>query len=286
MNVKADRATKLSPIRPLSHQPTAPSGTLARDMCNRSTAGRPKHVMADRASNAPPSAGDRVTRVLLVDDRPLIRAGLRAMLHEHWGLTVVGEATDCAQAVKQACDLQPDVIIIDTLACAIDAIEVTRRLSSECRQSTPRILLLGNAPSDSLYEAMQAGASGLLLTYADPRDLIATVQMVAAGYILAPSCLPREVVQGLLHQKTLGPAPQELQTLTQRERDVLTLVAQGSTNGEIATILCLSESTVKSHMQHLLAKLGLRNRVEVAIYAYEVGLVQVGSAPLPQRQEL
>jgi DNA-binding NarL/FixJ family response regulator len=93
--------------------------------------------------------------------------------------------------------------------------------------------------------------------------------------------LPREVVQDLLYQKTLGPAPQELQALTQRERDVLTLVAQGSTNNEIATTLCLSESTVKSHMQHVLAKLGLRNRLEVAIYAYEVGLVQVGSARLP-----
>lgn len=280
MSMEAERANKLSPARPICRQPTAHAGISAADIPNHLAAYRPERVMTDRVSNAHQRNGDEVTRVLLVDDRLLARTGLRAILHGHWGLEVVGEATDSAQAVQQTRDLRPDVVIIDTSACAIDAVETTRRLGSECRQSTARVLLLGNAPSDYLYETIQAGASGLLLTYASSEDLVSAVRMVAAGYALVPSSLPTEVVQDLLRQKTLGPGPQELETLTQRECDVLTQVAQGSTNAEIASTLCLSESTVKSHMQHLLAKLGLRNRVEAVIYSYETGLVHLGATPL------
>ncbi|MFA1550262.1 LuxR C-terminal-related transcriptional regulator [Actinomadura chokoriensis] len=221
-----------------------------------------------------------------MDDRALIRSGLRALLQEHPDIHVIGEAATTEDALRLALASAPDIVVVDASAHTIDAVETTRLLVTRCAAPRPRVLIVINAlGDDSGHEAIRAGASGLLLNHADPRELVAALRMVAAGYLLLVASDPGpKKAAGLPEPPEVKYVAAELESLTQRELDVLALAARGHTNAEISAALCLSESTVKSHIQHMLEKLRLRNRVHAVIYAYEAGLVKIGTASLDHLQ--
>ena len=216
-------------------------------------------------------------RVLIADDQALVRAGFRAILETQADLEVVGEAADGTEAVHLAQQLRPDVVLMDIRMPGLDGIEATRRLLRE--PEAPRVLMLTTFDLDEyLYEAMKAGAGGFLLKDA-PRDkLIDAVRTVAAGDALLAPALLRRLVEDYISRPAPGAAPPaELDELTPREREVLTLIARGLANAEIAARMFVSEATVRTHVTHILAKLGLRDRVQAVVLAYETGLVRPGS---------
>jgi DNA-binding NarL/FixJ family response regulator len=233
--------------------------------------------MDDPRDMRPPAdtAHDDRIRILLVDDRALTRTGMRAILEQFPDLHVVGEAGDCSEAVKQTLDRGPHVVIIDALAHAMEAVDVARRIHSDCVRRPSRVLVLINEPDEVSAEALRAGAQGLLLKKASPDEFASAIRLVARGYaVLAPSAGRHDGVA--FQPASPQRSREELEKLTERERDVLQLLARGGTNAEIAQELQLSESTVKSHVQHLLDKLGLRNRIHAVIYAFELGLIKNG----------
>jgi DNA-binding NarL/FixJ family response regulator len=214
--------------------------------------------------------------VLLADDQALVRGGLRAMLEAEDDLRIVGEAEDGAQAVEEALLRKPDVILMDIRMPGTDGIEATRRLAA--RGSTARVLVVTTFDLDEyVFAALRAGASGFLLKDADPDRLVAAIRTVAAGEtLLAPS-----ITRRLIEHFVAGPDPAvatqtRFADLTERELEVLGLVARGLSNGEIAETLFLSEATVKTHVTRFLSKLGLRDRVQAVVLAYETGLAVPG----------
>ena len=216
----------------------------------------------------------RSLRVLIVDDDNLMRAGLRAVLSSDETIDVVGEAADGAQAVEQTLALTPDVVLMDVRMPAVDGIEATRRIVAV--RPAARILILTTFEDDDyVLNALRAGAAGFLLKRIQPEHLIAGIHTIAGGDgLLAP-----QVTQTVIEQIAAQPVPDtsavgRLRQLTPRERDVLTLVAQGLSNAEIADSLVVEESTVKTHMKRILAKLHLRDRIHAVILAYETGLVR------------
>jgi DNA-binding NarL/FixJ family response regulator len=212
-------------------------------------------------------------RVLLVDDRSLSLAGLRSILDSENNVTVVGEALEGEQALTLVEELHPDVVVIDALAYRIDAVELAGRMARKFGVGVPAIMLLANVPEDRLLETFRSGVRALLLRQSSSDELIAAVQMVAAGYVLmAPSQVPSIGLRGALTDPDEWAANGGLEGLTGREFDVLELVARGLSNSEISDELSVSESTVKSHVRSTLAKLGLRNRVQLVILAYRLGL--------------
>jgi DNA-binding NarL/FixJ family response regulator len=215
-----------------------------------------------------------MTRVLLVDDQALVRAGFRLIL-ERAGLVVVGEAADGEQAVEAAASEQPDVVLMDVRMPRMDGIEATRRIVAA--QPEVRVLALTTFDLDEyVMSAVRAGASGFMLKDVDPDDLVHAVRVVARGdAMLAP-----ELTRRLLHRFAASPAPRPLPAeVTEREAAVLKLVARGWSNTEIAGELFLSEATVKTYVSRLLTKLDRRDRVQLAVLAYELGLVRVGEPP-------
>jgi DNA-binding NarL/FixJ family response regulator len=218
-----------------------------------------------------------VIRILIADDQALVRAGFRAILETQADLEVVGEAADGADAVHLAQQLRPDVVLMDIRMPGLDGIEATRRLLRE--PDAPRVLMLTTFDLDEyLYEAMKAGAGGFLLKDAPRDQLIDAVRTVAAGDALLAPALLRRLVEDYISRPAPGAAPPaELDELTPREREVLTLVARGLANAEIASRIFVSEATVRTHITHILAKLGLRDRVQAVVLAYETGLVRPGS---------
>lgn len=214
-------------------------------------------------------------RILLVDDQALLRAGFRMMLSAEPDLDVVGEAGDGAAAIELAGRLHPDVILMDIRMPGMDGIEATRRLAGPGIDRPARILMLTTFGLDEyVVEALRAGASGFLLKDSSPEDLIAAIHVIASGEaLLAPSVTRRLLDRFASRLPALGEAPNPaLADLTEREREVLRLVAQGLSNAEIAERLVVSETTVKTHVSHLLGKLGLRDRVQAVIFAYQAGL--------------
>jgi DNA-binding NarL/FixJ family response regulator len=214
-------------------------------------------------------------RVLLVDDQALLRAGFRMMLSAERDLDVVGEAGDGAAAIELAGRLHPDVILMDVRMPGMDGIEATRRLAGPGVADPARVLMLTTFGLDEyVVEALRAGASGFLLKDSSPEDLIEAIHVIAAGEaLLAPSVTRRLLDRFASRLPALAEAPNPaLAELTEREREVLRLVAQGLSNAEIAMRLVVSETTVKTHVSHLLAKLGLRDRVQAVILAYQTGL--------------
>ncbi|MGH3272850.1 MAG: response regulator [Streptosporangiaceae bacterium] len=220
-------------------------------------------------------------RVLVVDDQELVRAGFCVILEAAEGITVIGEAANGAQAVAVAAAQVPDVVLMDVRMPEMDGLEATRLITGGERAGGPRVVMLTTFDLDDyVYEALRAGASGFLLKDAPRHDLIAAVRRVAAGdALLAPSVTMRLIEAFARRPALTAPAPSRLASLTARERDILMLLARGKTNAEVAAGLFVSEATVKTHVGHLLAKLGLRDRVQAVILAYETGLVVPGEIP-------
>jgi DNA-binding NarL/FixJ family response regulator len=221
-----------------------------------------------------------VIRVLLVDDQLLVRTGFRMILQGERDIQVVGEAGDGRAGVDLAHRLQPDVVLMDIRMPVLDGVEATRLLAAPGHATAVKVLILTTFDADEfVVEALRAGASGFLLKDAPPQQLIDAVRVVAAGdALLAP-----RVTRRLLDRfATRLPAPQQakpeaLRELTEREVEVLGLIARGLSNREIAARLTLSEATVKTHVSHVLDKLGLRDRAQAVVLAYEAGLVEPGS---------
>jgi DNA-binding NarL/FixJ family response regulator len=216
------------------------------------------------------------TRVLLVDDQPLLRTGFRMILSAEPDLTVVGEAGDGATAVELARRLKPDVVLMDIRMPVMDGIQATRALAGPGVEDPIKILILTTFGLDEyVVESLRAGASGFLLKDAPPEDLVEAIRIVAAGdALLAPSVTRRllDRVASRLPSASEGTNP-ALSELTEREMEVLKLVARGLSNAEIAEKLVVSETTVKTHVSRVLSKLDLRDRVQAVILAYETGLV-------------
>jgi len=215
-------------------------------------------------------------RVLVADDQELVRAGFCVIL-EAAGFTVVGEAADGEAAVALAASERPDVVLMDVRMPVMDGLEATRRITSS-GDGAPKVVILTTFDLDDyVYEALRAGASGFLLKDAPRADLAAAIRVAAAGdALLAPSVTRRLIEAFARRPAPAAPSPSRLASLTPRERDILLLVARGQSNAEIARDLVVSEATVKTHVGHLLAKLGLRDRVQAVILAYETGAVTPG----------
>ena len=215
-------------------------------------------------------------RVLLADDQSLVRAGFRMILKAEPGIEVVGEAGDGAEAVARARELAPDVVLMDIRMPVLDGIEATRQVVRD--ESSPRVLVLTTFDLDEyVYGALRAGASGFLLKDAPEEQLVSAIRVIATGGSLFAPSVTRRLIEEFSRRTTPTPPPQ-LDELTAREVEVLRLVARGLTNAEIAREFVVSEHTVKTHVAHLLRKLGLRDRTQAVVTAYESGLVRPGEA--------
>lgn len=226
-------------------------------------------------------------RVLVVDDQSLVRAGFRTILDSEDGIEVVGEAADGMEALAQVAALEPDVVCMDVQMPGMDGLEATRRITADDTSRAAVLVLTTFNREDYLFAALDAGASGFLLKNSSPEQLIEAVQIVARGDALLSPDVTRRVIEAVAGRTApaavaapvasaaaLAPAPAELATLTEREREVLELLAQGISNAEIAERLWVGEATVKTHVSKVLMKLALRDRVHAVVYAYEHGVVR------------
>jgi DNA-binding NarL/FixJ family response regulator len=217
-----------------------------------------------------------VIRVLLADDQDLVREGLRMLLDAEPDLEVVGEAANGKEALAEARRLDPDVLVMDVRMPELDGIEATRRLVEAGGRA--RVLVLTTFDLDEyVYRALRAGASGFLLKDASREQLTGAVRTVADGQALLAPSITRRLIEDFCRRPEPGTLPSEAAGLSERELDVLRLLARGLSNGEIASQLYLSEATVKSHVARILQKLDLRDRAQVIVYAYESGLIQPGA---------
>jgi DNA-binding NarL/FixJ family response regulator len=217
-----------------------------------------------------------VIRVVVADDQALVRSGFRMILDSQRDIEVVAEAGDGREALEQARELEPDVVLMDIRMPELDGLEATRRLLAG--DGSTRVLILTTFDADEyVYEAMKSGASGFLLKDVRPEQLAEAVRVVAAGESLLAPTITRRLIEQFVRRPPPGSAkPPQLEELTDREVDVLLLVARGLSNSEIAHELVLTEATVKTHLTHILSKLDLRDRVQAVVLAYESGVVQPG----------
>jgi DNA-binding NarL/FixJ family response regulator len=219
-------------------------------------------------------------RVLLVDDQPLLRMGFGMILNAQPDITVIGEAGDGAEAVRATQELSPDVILMDVRMPGVDGVEATRRIVSSTVGDGPRVIILTTFDLDDYaFAGLRAGASGFLLKDVPPEELTAAIRAVASGDAVVSPRITRKLLDRYATQlpdprDDTAPAAADLARLTEREREVLLQVAAGLSNAEIAAELVLSEATVKTHVTRILAKLGLRDRVQAVVYAYQTGLVR------------
>jgi len=217
-------------------------------------------------------------RVVLVDDQALVRAGFRMVLEFSGGITVVGEAGDGAEALRLLRTVEADVVVMDVRMPVLDGVAATREICAA--GPTPRVLVLTTFDTEAdAFAALQAGASGFLLKNVPPEELVAAIHVIATGDAVVAPRITRRLLDRFAGR--LAPVPQgpALQALTEREHEVLLHVAQGLSNAEIASRLVVTEATVKTHVGRILAKLGLRDRVQAVVLAYESGLVKPGATP-------
>jgi DNA-binding NarL/FixJ family response regulator len=215
----------------------------------------------------------RRLRVVIADDQALMRAGFRMLLEAQGDIEIVGEAENGREAVEAVRRTSPDVVLMDIRMPVMDGVEATRRLPGV------RVVILTTFDLDEyVVDALRAGASGFLLKDSPPEDLVRAVRTAAAGDALLSPAVTRRLLDAVVPRlPDRRPPPRALESLTERELDVLRLVAQGLANAEIAERLVVTEATVKTHVSHVLAKLGLRDRVQAVVLAYDVGLVRPGS---------
>lgn len=214
-----------------------------------------------------------MTRVLIADDQALVRAGFRVLIDSAPDLEVVGEAGDGLEAIELARTLHADVVLMDVRMPVLDGLAATRELAGDA--DGPRIIILTTFDIDEyVFEALRAGASGFLLKDTEPAELLQAVRIVAAGEaLLAPSVTRRLIEEFATRPDPHRTPPGALEVLTEREREVLALVARGLSNGEIATELYISPATAKTHVSRVMMKLGARDRAQLVVTAYETGLV-------------
>jgi DNA-binding NarL/FixJ family response regulator len=217
-----------------------------------------------------------VIRVFIADDQALVRGDFRMILDAQPDIEVVGEAQDGREALRSVSELRPDVVLMDIRMPEMDGLETTRRIVTD--EDAPRVLMLTTFDmNEYVYEAMKSGASGFLLKDVKPEQLADAVRTGAAGDALLASAITRRLIEEFVRRPPPGStAPPELETLTDRELEVLKLIAKGHSNEEIAKELFVSMATVKTHITHILMKLDLRDRVQAVVLAYESGLVQPG----------
>jgi DNA-binding NarL/FixJ family response regulator len=221
-----------------------------------------------------------VIRTLIVDDQSMIRVGIRAILEAQDDITVVGEAENGQLGVQRTRSLRPDVVLMDVRMPVLDGLAATRALlgPDRAQEHTPRVLMLTTFDLDDyIYAALQAGASGFLLKDSEPEDLLRAVRVVAAGEALLAPSITRRLIESFVAARPRRPAGvTALNGLTDREREVLRLLALGRSNAEIAAALFIAEQTTKTHVSRILQKLGLRDRVQAVVFGYETGLVTPG----------
>ncbi|MEV6317888.1 response regulator transcription factor [Streptomyces sp. NPDC051776] len=218
-------------------------------------------------------------RVLIADDQMMVREGFSVLLGAQPDIEVVGEALDGHQAVAQVGELRPDVVLMDVRMPGMNGLEATRRIAGDREEDAgTRVLILTTFDLDEyVFEALRAGASGFLLKDASARQLADAVRVVAAGEaLLAPTVTRRLLSEFTRLGAPKAPRMDRIEALTERETEVLALIAQGLSNGEIAMRLIVSEATVKTHVSRILVKLSLRDRTQAAVFAYEIGLVTPG----------
>jgi DNA-binding NarL/FixJ family response regulator len=223
------------------------------------------------------------TRCLIADDQAMVREGFAAVLAAQPGLAVTGQAANGAEAVSKARDLAPDVVLMDVRMPVMDGLQATREiLRGATGERQPRVLMLTTFDLDDyVYEALRAGASGFLLKDATAAELVHAVRVVAAGEALLAPSVTRRLIADFASRPRESPAPSPaLGTLTQRETDVLRLIARGLSNSEISHTLVIAEQTTKTYVGRILAKLNLRDRAQAVVVAYETGLVTPGG-PTP-----
>jgi DNA-binding NarL/FixJ family response regulator len=211
--------------------------------------------------------------VVLADDQALVRRGFRLILEAEPDLEVVDEAEDGQQAVDAVRRHRPAVVLMDIQMPGLDGLEATRRILGEAGNTTRVLILTTFERDDYVFQALQIGASGFLLKTAPPEDLVTAVRVVARGEALLSPSVTRRVIQEVVASRRHVPRSPDLDRLTQRELEVLRLLAEGLSNAEIAARLYLSEATVKTHTSNVLAKLGLRDRVQAVIFAHRQGLI-------------
>ncbi|MDQ3567688.1 MAG: response regulator transcription factor [Actinomycetota bacterium] len=217
-------------------------------------------------------------RVVIADDQELVRTGFRAILGSEPDIEVVGEASDGREAVEYARQLRPDVVLMDIRMPRMDGLEATRRIVTG-PDSKPRVLILTTFDLDEyVYEALRSGASGFMLKDNPADQLITAVHVIARGEALIAPSVTRRLISEFARRVSRTPKPDQLRSLTVRESEVLKLVARGLSNAEIAEELYVAETTVRTHVGRILTKLGLRDRVQAVVLAYETGLVQSGAS--------
>jgi DNA-binding NarL/FixJ family response regulator len=221
-------------------------------------------------------------RVLIADDQALVRMGFRMILESQPDIEVVADAADGEQAAHSTRRLRPDVVLMDIQMPGLDGLEATRRITAT---AGPRVIILTTFEHDDyIFDALQAGASGFVLKNAPPEELLHAVRVVADGDALLAPSVTRRIIGDIARRRPDPEARSRLEELTQREREVLALLARGRSNAELASDLVVSEGTIKTHVSSLLFKLGLRDRVQAVVLAYESGLVTPGDTP-PTRGE-
>jgi DNA-binding NarL/FixJ family response regulator len=217
-------------------------------------------------------------RVLVVDDQALVRTGFRMVLDAEADIEVVGEAADGLQAIQAARRLRPDVVLMDIRMPNLDGIQATQQLAGPDVADPACVLILTTYDVDEyVFAALRAGACGFLLKHTSPEELVQAIRMVASGEGLIAPAVTRRLIAEFARTPAAPQPPRELERLTEREREVLALVAQGKSNAEIAKQLVVGATTVKTHVGRVLTKLGLRDRIQAVIYAYEAGMIRPGA---------
>ncbi len=242
-------------------------------------------VAPDLPSEFPPiralgvDAGAGGVRVVIADDQALVRAGFRMILDAEEGMDVVGEASSGAEVIEEVRRLRPDVVLMDVRMPEMDGIEATRRLLADGASETKVVMLTTFDMDEYVYEALRAGASGFLLKDVPPEQLVEGIRAVGSGEALLAPAITRRIIEEFVRRPpdTARPAPPELAELTEREVEVLRHMARGLSNAEIAKELFVSDTTVKTHVSRILMKLGLRDRVQAVVFAYEAGIARPGS---------